>query len=104
LVDIRQCIEKIDRYCADMDKNAFLADDKTQDAVARNLEVIGEAARHMPDAFKDSHSEIPWAQIAGLRNRIVHDYAGIDLEIIWNVVQHALPDLRDQISRLGDLP
>ena len=61
-------------------KGSFLADEKTIDAVVRNLEIIGEAAKQLPAEFKNRHSAIPWAQIAGLRNRIVHDYAGTDLK------------------------
>jgi uncharacterized protein with HEPN domain len=77
-----------------------LADDKTIDAVVRNLEVIGEAARLLPQDFRESHPSIPWNQIAGLRNRIVHEYFGLDLEIIWQVVQSHIPPLESQIGAL----
>ncbi len=60
----------------------FLTDDKTVDAVVRNLEIIGEASRQLPEEFKERHSAIPWHKMAGLRNRIVHDYFGVDLELI----------------------
>ena len=80
-----------------MDHNAFLADDLAIDGVARNLEIIGEAVRQLPEEFRNAHTQISWTQIAGLRNRIVHDYFGLDLEIIWEIVQHDLPELEKQV-------
>lgn len=79
LDDIRASIEKIQRYTVGLDEGSFLADEKPIDAVVRNLEIIGEAAKQLTAEFKKRHPAIPWLQIAGLRNRIVHDYAGIDL-------------------------
>ena len=78
----------------------MLADEKTIDAVMRNLEIIGEAAKQLPAEFKNQHSAIPWLQIAGLRNCIVHDYAGIDLKLVWNILQTAIPNLALQIAEL----
>ena len=98
LGDILQAMSRIERYCSDMDRDSFLADDKTADAVVRNIGIIGEAVKQLPANFKDQHPGVPWNQIAGLRNRIVHDYAGIDLEIIWEVVQGSLPKFREQID------
>lgn len=83
-----------------MDREAFLADDKTIDAVVRNLEVVGEAVKQLPSGFKEDHPGVPWTQMAGLRNRIVHDYAGIDLEIIWELLEHAVPELSEQLAGL----
>ncbi len=79
LQDIREALGKTERYLGTSDKEAFMTDEKTVDAVIRNLTVIGEAARRLPDQFKAEHGEIDWQGIIGLRNRIVHDYAGIDL-------------------------
>jgi uncharacterized protein with HEPN domain len=83
-----------------MNHDAFLGDDLVIDAVARNLEIIGEAVRQLPEDFRQVHPEIPWTQIAGLRNRIVHDYFGLDLEIIWQIIQHDLPRLEKQVRVL----
>ena len=66
----------------------------------RNLEIIGEAAKQLPAEFKNRHPAIAWTQIAGLRNRIVHDYAGIDLKIVWNILQTAIQKLAFQITEL----
>jgi uncharacterized protein with HEPN domain len=101
LDDIQMSLAKISRYVAGMDRTAFLADEKTVDAVVRNLEVIGEAVKQLPDDFKSAHTSVPWAQIAGLRNRIVHDYAGVDLEIIWQIVQESLGSFKIQIDALS---
>ena len=100
LEDIILAIQKVGRYTAQMDHDAFLADELVVDGVARNLEIIGEAARQLPEEFRRNHAEVPWTQIAGLRNRIVHDYFGLDLEIIWEIIQHDLPELEKQVRAL----
>ena len=100
LEDILLAIQKISRYTSQMDHDAFLADDLVIDAVARNLEIIGEATRQLPEDFRRNHAEVAWTQIAGLRNRIVHDYFGLDLEIIWEIIQHNLPELEKQVRAL----
>jgi len=98
--DIGAAIEKIERYIAGMDMATFTANDKTVDAVVRNLEIIGEAARQIPAAFKESNRDLPWGQIAGLRNRIVHDYFGLDLEMIWHIITSGLPELKATIQEI----
>jgi len=98
--DMIESARKIARYVVGMDYEAFVADDKTADAVVRNLEIIGEATRQLPEDFRAAHTELPWAQMAGLRNRIVHDYAGVDLGIVWEVVKHSLPTLLEQLAAL----
>ncbi len=100
LEDIRSAIARIERYTSGLPREEFLADEKTIDAVARNLAVIGEAVRWLPDDFKLQHGGIPWDQIAGLRNRIVHDYFGLDLEIVWQVLQTSLPELRQHLQNI----
>lgn len=100
LEDIHAAIGRIVRYTSGLDRDKFLSDEKTIDAVVRNLEIIGEAVRWLPDDFKEQHAGISWGLIAGLRNRIVHDYFGLDLEIIWQVLQTALPDFRRQLEAI----
>ena len=102
LEDIMLAIQKIGRYTSQMDHDAFLGNELVIDGVARNLEIIGEATRQLPEEFRRSHAEVPWSEIAGLRNRIVHDYFGLDLEIIWEIVQHDLPQLENMIRVLQD--
>ena len=98
VADILDAVEKIERYTAGLDHDAFCADEKTVDAVVRNLEIIGEASGRLPDAFKGEHDEIEWNKIVGLRNRIVHAYFGIDLEIIWQILQRDLPDFKSRLT------
>jgi uncharacterized protein with HEPN domain len=98
LEDIRDAMRKVSTYVEGMDLAAFMADEKTVDAVVRNISVIGEAAKQLPENFKERHPEIPWAQMAGMRNRIVHDYAGVDLEIVWRVITNSMPDLVVQLA------
>lgn len=98
LEDIRSALARIDRYTRKMQREQFLADEKTIDAVVRNLEIIGEAVRWLPEDFKLGHMGVPWGQIAGLRNRIVHDYFGLDLEIIWQVLQTSLREFKQQLD------
>ena len=100
LDDIRTAVAKIQRYTAGLEQSAFLADEKTIDAVVRNLEIIGEATKQLPNDWKDRHPAIPWSQIAGMRNRIVHDYTAVDLEIVWNILQNSLPELQNQLAQI----
>ncbi len=79
--DIWESLEKIERYIESMTQDNFQSDEKTTDAVVRNLEIIGEAAGRLPEDFTNQHSEIEWVKILGLRNRIVHEYFGVDLDI-----------------------
>lgn len=101
LEDILAVIHKIERYTTGMDWERFRQDEKTTDAVVRNLEVVGEAARRLPEEFITRYPKVPWRQAAGLRNRVVHDYFGLDLEMIWEVIRHDLPKLRQQLETLG---
>ncbi|GAB4250134.1 MAG: DUF86 domain-containing protein [Acidobacteriota bacterium] len=102
VADIIEAIERIERYVAGMNRDGFLADEKTIDAVVRNLEIIGEASNRLPHSFQAQHPEIEWRRIVGLRNRIVHDYFGLDLEIIWEILQHELHVLKAKLSAIRD--
>jgi uncharacterized protein with HEPN domain len=99
LADILEAIDRINLYVAE-GRDAFLSDRKTQDAVVRNLEVIGEAAKNVTAATQAAHPEVPWRQIASTRNRVIHGYFSVDLDIVWNVVAVDLPPLRAQIAAL----
>lgn len=100
LVDMLAAIDKIQRYTAGMSLEDFERDEKTIDAVAHNFAVIGEAANKIDDVLKNKHSEVEWHRIIGLRNRIVHEYFGVDTSIIWTIVQNNLPDFKVQIESL----
>lgn len=100
LNDILQAMDRIIEYTRGMSLEDFSKDQKSIDAVARNLEIMGEAANRLPDEFKECHSEIEWFKIVGLRHRIIHEYFGIDLEIIWGILQKDLPELHRSLSQI----
>ncbi len=100
LNDIIEAIDRVAQYTMGLSLDAFSKDRKTIDAVVRNLEIIGEAANRLPDDFKEKHSNVEWHKVVGLRHRIVHEYFGIDLQIIWQIISADLPALRQTLSRL----
>lgn len=100
LDDIWEALEKIERYTTGLSLDGFIADEKTTDAVVRNLEIIGEAASRLPDEFKRQCIDIEWPKIVGLRHRIVHHYFGIDLKIIWNILKEDLPVFKSQVRAI----
>ena len=100
LEDILAAITKIRRYMTGFSKEAFAADDRTVDAVVRNLEVIGEAVKQLPPVLRAREPGVDWQKIAGLRDILIHQYFGIDTDIVWDVVQSKLPSLEGAVSRL----
>ncbi len=100
LDDILEAIQQIRIYVADQSEDVFAKDRKTQDAVVRNLEIIGEAAGNLPETIQKSEPEIDWRKITGLRNILIHEYFGINLPIIWDVVQNKLGPLETACQRL----
>lgn len=93
--------QKILSYTNGLTFEQFITDNKTVDAVVRNFEIIGEAANRLPEEFKEQHPDIDWHRIRGFRNRIVHDYFGIDFEIVWNIKESYLPGLIAKLSKLS---
>ncbi len=100
LEDMLEAIRRIEAYTAGMTLEMFLADQRTQDAVARNFELIGEAASRLPLQFRQAHAQVDWRTIIAFRNRLIHAYFGIDFHIVWNVVQNHLPHLKLQLEDL----
>ncbi len=100
LKDILEAVDRIQRYIGVMTIAEFIANSEKQDAVVRNLEIIGEAVRNIPPEFRERHSQIPWSQIAGFRDRLIHQYFGVNWVILWDVVQNRLPTLRGQVEGL----
>lgn len=98
--DIIDSIKKIEQYTKKMSFDDFMEDSKTIDAVVRNLEIIGEATRYIAIATKQKHPEIPWAQIAGMRNKVIHEYSGVDSSILWQTVKVDIPDLKKKIIKI----
>lgn len=102
LEDILQAMNRVEEYVRGFSYDDFLEDSKTVDAVIRNLLVIGEAAGKVPKAVRARHPEIPWSNMTGLRNILVHDYFGIDLTIVWRIVTKNLPATKPLITCLLD--
>jgi uncharacterized protein with HEPN domain len=96
-------ISRIQRYLSNVSETGFMGDEKTQDAVVRNFEVIGEAARHVQTMHEDyaaAHPEVPWGLMYAMRNRVAHGYFQVDWNLIWRTAHGELPALREQIERL----
>jgi len=98
--DIIDSGNKILQYTLNLTFEEFTSDSKTIDAVIRNFEIIGEAANRLPDEFKDKHPQVDWHRIRGFRNRIVHDYFGIDYNIVWTITETYLPTLLENLRLL----
>lgn len=99
LLHIRDAIENILNFTTG-GREEFFADLKTQAAVMRYLEIIGEAARSVSDDMRSSHPEVPWRKIADLRNRLIHEYFNVDLELTWTIVESDLPELKRDIGAI----
>lgn len=99
LSHIRDALKNIHEYIQE-GKEAFFSDRKTQDAVIRNLEIIGEATKKLSDPTRQLDPQVPWKQISGMRDKMAHDYFGIDLGLVWDVVEKELPSLTQRIDRL----
>lgn len=98
--DMIDCGRKILSYVEGMTQAAFLADSRTYDAVLRNLELIGEAATHIPIEVRELHPQIAWRSIIGVRNRIAHGYMGIDDDVVWDIIQNDVSRLLPNLQRM----
>lgn len=99
LAHILECIQKIERFTAE-GKTRFLQDDMVHDAVIRNFEIIGEAAKRLDEVYRAAHPDIPWRALAGLRDVLIHQYEGVDLERVWAILENDLPRLKRAIAEL----
>jgi len=100
LEDMLESIGLLNNYVEGMEFSGFKKDRKTVDAVVRNLEIIGEASRFIPEPVKQKYLDVDWKGIIGLRNRIAHEYFGVDLAVIWNIVKQELPKLEAQVKHI----
>ena len=102
LLDIKECIEKIEEYIDDINKEQFFIETKVQDAILRRIEIIGEATKNIPDNFRKDYPDVPWSKMARTRDRMIHAYFGINLERVWVIVKDDLPDLKKKIKIILD--
>jgi uncharacterized protein with HEPN domain len=98
LEDIREAIVKVRTYTAGLTRESFAQDDMRIDAVIRNLEIIGEAAKMVPESIRTRFPLVEWKKIAGLRDILAHHYFDVDLDIIWDILQNKLPELERELS------
>jgi uncharacterized protein with HEPN domain len=97
---ILDAINRIQGYTAGVSYDQFLQDSLLQDGVVRQLEIIGEAAKNVSSTFRDAHPELPWRQMTGTRNKLIHGYFEVNLFIVWDTVQSDLPPLKQQVERI----
>jgi uncharacterized protein with HEPN domain len=102
LEDILDAIQKATAFMGEMSFDQFSIDDKTVFAVIRALEIIGEAAKKIPESIRANHTEIPWREMAGIRDKLIHDYFGINLKVVWKTVKEDLPSLAPHLRRILD--
>ena len=100
--DILESIARIQRHTRGFDFDKFESDEKTIDAVIRNLEIIGEAARHVPREIQAQYSDLPWAEMQTMRNIVIHEYHGVNLKIIWQTVQEDLPSIISRLKQISE--
>jgi uncharacterized protein with HEPN domain len=100
LIHIKECIERIESYIGNTGKSEFLKSTFMQDAVIRNLQVLAESTQRLSEEAKDSRQDIDWYKIAGFRNILVHDYLGLDLDAVWNIVVNELPVLKKAVDEM----
>lgn len=100
LKDIQEAVQRIVQYTRGMGYEKFVEDTKTQDAVVRNLEIIGEAVKNLPVEVRAAYPQVPWKGMAGMRDRLIHDYFGVNLDIVWQIVATELPGVIEQIAAI----
>ena len=100
LSNIIDAIDRILDYTEGIDKTEFVKKTMIQDAVIRNFEIIGEATKNISSDLREDHKQIPWKNMAGMRDKLIHNYMGVDLDAVWHTITDILPSLHDEISDL----
>lgn len=92
--DILEAIEKIEKYAGEFSFDEFSKDWKTIDAVVRNLEIIGEVAKYVSKEIRERYPVVPWKEMAGMRDKLIHEYFGVDIEVVWRTIKKRLPNVK----------
>ena len=100
LKDILSALDSIERFTAGMDVAAFQTDDKTTSAVIQKLEIIGEATKQIPDEIRQNHPYVPWKEMAGMRDKLIHFYFGVDYQLVWRTITERLPHVKLAIQKI----
>ncbi len=100
LIHISECIERIESYVERMNKDEFAVSNLVQDAVLRNLQIMAESTQRLSEHVKQAQPQIDWYKIAGFRNILVHDYLGVDVETVWNIIEKEIPSLKQAVNTM----
>lgn len=100
LTHVLDSIELIQSYVRGVEFRSFLDDQEKQDAIVRRIEIMGEAVKNLPIDLRSAHTEVPWARIAGMRDKVIHDYMGVDPELVWTVATEMLEPLKHQLAAI----
>jgi uncharacterized protein with HEPN domain len=98
--DILEAITKIETYIKRASFDTFSKDSKTIDAVVRNFQIIGEAAKHIPEEIRKKYQHVPWKEMAGMRDKLTHEYYGVKLDVVWETLKKRLPEVKAQIKKV----
>jgi uncharacterized protein with HEPN domain len=98
--DILEAMESIEKFVGNMSFKEFRADDKTTSAVIRKFEIIGEATKKIPETMRKKHPKVPWKEMAGMRDRLIHFYFGVDSELVWETIKKRIPEVKPLINEI----
>ena len=100
LDDIVEAIQRIEEYSTHSDFDSFTQDKKAVDAIVRNFEIMGEAVNKIPSVLRNKYPDIPWTEMMGMRNKLIHEYFGVDTQILWRTVKENMPQLKTQVRKM----